>query len=107
MWDRRWADISGVAIGNSWVAVMNQQEIMILDFTGNQLRSYAFDRIFVAMDGFQNQLAVVYHETVPIWGNQALSMQIFTVDSFKESKSQKYSVPIRPESNLKWFGFSQ
>lgn len=35
MWDRRWADISGVAIGNSWVAVMNQQEIMILDFTGN------------------------------------------------------------------------
>jgi chromosome transmission fidelity protein 4 len=59
------------------------------------------------MSGYENLLAIVYHETVPIWGQQHLSMQIFTVDSQRESKNQIYSLPIKPQSTLRWFGFSQ
>lgn len=54
-------------------------------------------------------LVVVYHESIPIWGNQCLSTQIFVVNqfSFEMICFNSSQVPIRPESQLKYFRFTQ
>ena len=44
-----WNGIQGIAIGGGWVAGINEEEIKVFDFGGNELHSLSFDRRFVAM----------------------------------------------------------
>lgn len=44
MWEKKWKDIRGVALGNFWLAVINDSSIRIYDLVGNFIRSYEFDR---------------------------------------------------------------
>jgi hypothetical protein len=47
-----WNGIEAVAMGSGWVAVANESEIKILDLAFHEIRSIAFDRLFVAMRAF-------------------------------------------------------
>lgn len=51
-WERHWHDVSAVACSYQWVAVANDEDIKILDVTGNELKSIAFDRVIVAMAAY-------------------------------------------------------
>lgn len=52
---------------------------------GNEMKTVSFDRLIVAMAAYENLLAIVYHESIPIDGSQCLAMQLFlsTVTNFK------------------------
>lgn len=50
---------------------------------GNEMKTVSFDRLIVAMAAYENLLAIVYHESIPIDGSQCLAMQLFFVNSDK------------------------
>lgn len=79
-WEHNWEDVVAVASGYQWMAVANDQEIKVVDVTGNQIKTIAFDRLIVAMAAYENLLAVVYHESIPIEGSQCLSMKLYVVN---------------------------
>lgn len=60
------------------------------------------------MSGYQNLLAVVYHETIPIDGSQCLAMQLFVINTVRQEtlKCSQCHVPLRQKSILKFFRFS-
>ena len=59
------------------------------------------------MRGYENILAIVYHETIPIWGSQQLSTQLFIVDSPSSSMLPHTHLPMKPGALLKSFFFSE
>lgn len=50
----------------------------------------------------------MYHESIPIWGNQQLSMQLFMVNSSIRATNliNTVPVPIRPRTLLRSIHFS-
>jgi chromosome transmission fidelity protein 4 len=71
------------------------------------VKALAFDRQIVAMQAYENLLVVAYHEGIPMWGCQNISMHIFSINSSNVVKISESHVPIQPQSTLRWFGFSQ
>lgn len=106
-WEIEWEKIQGVAIGANWVAAINHEEIRVFDYAGNELHSICFDRRFMTMEAYEDLLVVVYHGTLPMWGCQSLKMRIYNITPFAVKVERDVSVPIRPNSILKWFGFSE
>lgn len=81
---------------------------MILDYAGHEIRTICFDRQMVCLCAYENLLVAVYHESVPMYESQNLSMQIFVVDANKDTRmASNCHVPLRQNTLLKWFGFSQ
>lgn len=78
-----------------------------MDFSGNELHSLSFDRRFVTMEAYEDLLVVVYHSTMPMWGCQSLKMRIYKINPFAVKVEREAKMPIRPNSLLKWFGFSE
>lgn len=79
----------------------------MLDYAGNELHCICFDRRFVTMDAYEDLLAVVYHSSLPMWGCQSLKMRIYKITPFSVTVDRDVILPIRPNSILKWFGFSE
>ena len=53
-------------------------------------------------------LVAVYHQSVPMWGSQQISMQMIIVDSSSQVKMlANVPVPIRPQSLLRSIHFSE
>lgn len=52
-------------------------------------------------------LAVVYHGSVPMWGCQILKMRLYTVNEYSVKLERDVTLPIKSNSQLKWFGFSE
>jgi len=106
-WEIKLESVTAVAVGNEWVAVATEEAIRVFDFGGNQLREIALDKKLVALAGYENLLAYVYHDTLPMWGCQSLRMRVFVVDANTHSDLICSSiVPIKLLSVLKTFGFS-
>ena len=108
-WDLEWKEIQAVTMGVGWVAVANDELIRVFNLMGHPVNSIAFDRQIVAMHGYENMLAVVFHEGVPIWGAQQLAMQLFMIDAERQQFRlvDTLHVPIKPGQQLKWFNFSR
>jgi hypothetical protein len=99
-------------MGSGWIAAANvttNSEIKIFDMAGHEIRTISFDRQLVAMRAFENILVMVYHESVPIWDCQQLSMQLYLIDA-KIKQAHLISnghVPITRKSLLRWLDFSR
>lgn len=65
------------------MAVAMAGVIMIFDLAGNFTNSISFDKKFVAMAAYENLLAFVYHDSVPVFGCQNLRMNIWNIDDGK------------------------
>jgi hypothetical protein len=54
-------------------------------------------------------LAVVYHESVPLWGSQQLAMQLFLINANRGQVNivSNTHVPLTTGSLLRWFDFSR
>lgn len=80
--------------------------------SGTQIKSICFDRPIVAMEAYENLLAVVFHEGVPIYEAQLLSMKLFCVSQWEVLSVSQCHVPLTiPQPGekgfvLRWFGFS-
>ena len=52
-------------------------------------------------------MVVVYHSALPMWDCQSLKMKVYRVSTSCVEFERDVVVPIRPNSILKWFGFSE
>lgn len=82
-WERDWFDIQSVALSGNWIAIASASEIRIVDLAGNLIQSFTFDRVILAMRAYENLLAIVYHESVPMYESQMLAMKIYNVRQFE------------------------
>lgn len=93
------------------MAVANVSEIRFIDIAGNLIRSVCFDRPILTMQAYENLLAVVYHESIPMYDSQLLAMRLFNVNQFSVAEFSDCHVPLTvPETGVKgcvlrWFGF--
>ena len=94
-------------MGGSWIAASNPDEIRIFDYAGNELQCICFDRRFITMEAYEDLLAVVYHSSLPMWGCQNIKMRIYKITPFSVTVDRDVLLPIKPNSILKWFGFSE
>ncbi len=96
-------------MGAGWLAVVNEEEIKILDLCCHEIRTIAFDREVLALRAHENMLCVVYHESVPMWGAQQIAMQLILVDTNMRATNMLSTVPVpvKPESILRSMHFSQ
>ncbi len=76
---------------------------------GNQLKALSFDRVIIALTAYENLLAIVYHDSIPVDGCQVLTMQLFVVkdENTRLLKVNTCHVPIKPKSTLKYFRFTE
>lgn len=102
-----------MALSGNWMAVANISEIRFIDLAGNLMKVVSFDRPILSMQAYENLLAVVYHESIPMYDSQVLSMKVFSVNQFAVVDLPEGHVPLTvPEfgakgSTLNWFGFSE
>jgi chromosome transmission fidelity protein 4 len=64
----------------------------------------------VTMAGYENYLAVVYHNGPSLYGSQTLRVKIIDMTATGASSFQTIKdveCPISRYSNLTWFGFSE
>lgn len=105
-WEHRLPGVQGVVLGSHWLAALTDEAIHVFDQGGNQLRSIAFDRQIVAAAGYEQLLAVVYHDGVPMWGCQSLRMSLFELGEGDHRLLASTFLPLKLQSLLKCFGFS-
>ena len=51
-WEFRWDDIQAVSVGGSWVALCSSDAVKVLDYAGNELHTFCFDRRLVAFETY-------------------------------------------------------
>lgn len=73
-------EIQGISLGNEWVAVALDGAILIFDLAGNYMANISFDKNFIAMAAYEDLLAVVYVDSVPMWGCQNLRMNVWNIN---------------------------
>lgn len=59
------------------------------------------------MEAYEDMLAIVYHGGVPMWGCQALKMRLYQINVDTIKLERDVLIPLKPNSLLKWFGFSE
>lgn len=95
-----------VCIGSTWCAVATDFNFLrIFNLVGIELNVINYEKRIVCMAGYENLLAYVIHDSVPISGAQNLKLIIFDVNSMKIMT--ECHLPVTPYSTLSWFGFSQ
>lgn len=66
-WQKDWFDVNGVCLSGNWLAVANMSQIRFYDIGGSFIKSVCFDRPIISLQAYENLLAVVYHESVPLY----------------------------------------
>lgn len=59
--------VEAVAMGAGWIAIATDSCLRVLDIASHEIRAISFDRPIVVLRAYENILAVVYHESVPLW----------------------------------------
>lgn len=94
-----------VAVGDTWVAVAtNKQYVRLISHTGIQLFILSLGGPVVSMVGHAHQLAIVFHDGVPLPGHQNLGLIV--MDCVKHREMYRGKCVISPRSTLTWIGYS-
>jgi len=94
-----------VAIGNNWFAVITDLHLIrIFNFKGIETKFLCLEKPLVCAAGYENLLAIVYHDAPPFLGCQCLKLRVIDLESNKNIYHD--SLPITPNTTLTWFGFS-
>jgi WD40 repeat protein len=108
-WEKRLEEgenAEAVAIGSNWCALATSYlNLRIFNHQGLELAVYALERLVVALAGYENILAIVLHEGVPLLGCQALKVRL--IDAEVGKMLCELPLPISPGATLTWFGFSE
>ena len=99
-------NVECVCIGSIWCAAATDFNFLrIFNLVGIELNVINYEKPIVCMAGYENLLAYIMHDSVPIFGTQNLKLIIIDVNTMKVIK--ECPLPVTPYSTLSWFGFSQ
>jgi len=62
------------------------------------------EKPIVCSAGYENYLAIVYHDSPPFLGCQSMKVRVIDVETL--STVFEGACPISPNATLTWFGFS-
>ena len=94
-----------LAIGVNWCAVYSDNmNLRIFSLSGVQKIILCMCQV-IAMCGYENYLAVVYHTSPPLFSTQILRFKIIDVSNY--SQIIDCVLPLSSFSTLVWFGYSE
>jgi len=101
-------EIKGVAVGDKWVAVATSKNHLRMFTAGGLQREVVMIMgPLVTMVGEGDRLMVVTHLGHPLPGQQSLSYTLYSVTTtVKPLNSTPLPLPLSPNSDLYWAGFS-
>jgi len=101
-------EIRGVAAGDKWVAVVTSKNHMRMFTAGGLQREVVMVMgPLVTMVGEGDRLLVVTHAGHPLPGQQSLVYTLYSVTtSLKPLNTSPLPLPLAPDSDLYWAGFS-
>jgi chromosome transmission fidelity protein 4 len=79
--------------------------VRLFNFKGVETKFFCLDRPLVTAVGYENLLAIVYHESPPFMKCQCLKLKVIDIE--KEKVIYNDGCPISPNTTLNWFGFSE
>lgn len=95
-----------VAIGNFWCAVATDfHNIRVYSHNGLEISCISYEKPIISMFGYENHLAIIYHDGVPILGCQSMKIRIYDIEDM--TIYYECGCPITPYSNLTWCGYSE
>jgi len=101
--------ITGVAAGQSWVAVATDKyHLRLFTAGGMQMEVMMMPGPLVTMVGEGDSLLLIYHSGHPLPGHQSLCYTFYTINSHQviPAHTSPLPLPLSPESELYWAGFS-
>jgi WD40 repeat protein len=96
-----------LAIGINWCGVYSNSNMFLRLFTlyGTERMVISMPCV-VAMAGYEDNLAIVYHAAVPLLGNQQMRLKILDASKFFQEIYDGI-LPLSPESTLCLFNYSE
>lgn len=79
--------------------------IRVYTLQGIEVLAISMEKPVVTIAGYENQLAVVYHSSIPLLGHQSLHVRVYNM--FTYEKITDAELPLTPYSKLAWFGYSE
>eukprot|EP00826_Nyctotherus_ovalis_P017650 TRINITY_DN1520_c0_g1_i9.p1 TRINITY_DN1520_c0_g1~~TRINITY_DN1520_c0_g1_i9.p1 ORF type:complete len:676 (+),score=210.29 TRINITY_DN1520_c0_g1_i9:102-2129(+) len=95
-----------LAIGSHWAAVATSKGyVRVFSHEGVQKRIFCMEGL-VTMCGYENLLAIVYHQSAPLSGSQRMGVRMVDV---KDDLRVVLDAPVAlsSEATIKWIGFSE
>lgn len=98
-----------VAAGVTWIAVATSSQLLrVFTLTGLLKDVIRLPGPVVTLAASDTQLAVAYHgHALPPAGEQALRLQLFTIDALLTRVAYDGVLPLSPRARLMWLGFSE
>jgi len=96
-----------VALGTRWAAVYTSDYVIrVFSHEGIQKHIFCMESPVVTMCGYENLLAIIYHNSVPILGNQRMNIRLLDM---KNNYECLLDTPLALSTSclLKWIGFSE
>ena len=96
-----------LGIGNDWCCVYTSMSYLrIISIFGIEKFTFSINTNIIAIAGYENYLAYVYHSSIPFNNSQQLRVKVLNAhDMFNQIYDIELS--ITPEASLIWFGFSE
>lgn len=98
---------TGVALGNGWVAVGTDKQLLrVFSLGGMQRDVICVAGVIVGVAGWGSRLAVIYQE--PPCTEKVFQLKVWVVDVERRKQIvPRHSLPLSLHSSLEWFGFSE
>jgi chromosome transmission fidelity protein 4 len=96
-----------LGIGSHWAAAYTSKSfIRVFSHEGVQRFIFCMEAPVVVMCGYEDLLAVAYHQSVPLSGTQRVNLRIYNVK--RELKViADTPLALSSEATIKWIGFSE
>lgn len=107
--------IECIASGSGWCAcVTDKNWLRIFSQDGVQKQVLSQSSQIVTMVGYENLLAITYHDGLPIYDSQQIKMKIINCGGLKMGHSDTLyqtlyegQCPVSKRSSISWMGFSE
>lgn len=98
--------IESVCMGTNWIcAYTTCNNLRLFTYQGIENCCISMDKPVVCICGYENLLAVVYHNSIPLLGHQSMIVRVYNIHNLKIVFEKP--VPLTANKKLSWFGFSE
>ena len=98
--------IESICMGTNWIcAYTSMNNLRLFTNQGIEIFCISMDKPVVCICGYENLLAVVYHDSIPLLGHQSMHVRVYNIHNLKIEFEKP--VPLTVNKKLTWFGFSE
>ncbi|KAG1663728.1 WD repeat and HMG-box DNA-binding protein 1 [Nymphon striatum] len=96
-----------ICIGEDWIAgATNLRNVRLFTIGGIQRTILSVPGDILTVAGHQDVLAIIYHKSIAIAGDQNLAMALHVVGAGTQRFSLPFDVPLSQKTEISWFGLT-